>query len=524
MIDYEVRVLSRRPASYGLSELAAFFVGVTGEHLIITIIAASFAYYLQFTLLIPAAFVGTIMAAARVWDGVNDLIMGTLIDKTNTRWGKSRPYLIFSPFFLSVFTLLCFTNFGFYDPSRSFFEGKNALIVFWSALVYLVWELISTMADVPLWGITTLMSESVKGRNRLLSVYRIGSMVGGGIGLMFMQSGALALGKILAPFFESGAGQNAPARAERAGFIIAAFVFSALGGVMFQMVGIFAKERVIPQQKTQSFKQSLGAVWRNKPFLRILLSGALGSPRTLLPMTVTPLITYYYAGKSPFVYVFFMALWGGTMFVGQFAAVVASPALSQRFSKIHVYNTVNIISVIPYLSLFFLYLSAPEKMTQAVYVAVSSLLFVLAGASNGFNSVLQSLLVADTVDLEEYRTGMRPDGLFLSGLTFISKLSVSLAALISALVYSIVGFSGQGVVEINNFIAQGGIPRLSPQYRPYMTALFFLVSVPPALGGLLSVIPTQKYPLSDEEHAQIVKELNKRRQANEKIRQENSEH
>ncbi len=511
--------VSRRPASYSLKELAAFFVGVTGESLLFTIIGISLAYYLQFTLFIPASVVGGIMALARVWDGVNDVLMGSMVDKTQTRWGKARPYLIFSPFLLSLFTLLCFVNFGFYDPALGFFEGKNYLIVFWATAVYFFWELLSTMADVPLWGLTSLISECPKSRNRLLSVTRVGGMIGGGVGMMLVQPAALDLGRRMAGFYEDKGGISTAAQGERAGFILSALFFSIVGGLMFQAVGLFTRERIVPQKKTDTFFKSIGAVWKNKAFFRILLSGILGSPRTLLAMTVTPLISYYYAGKNPIIHMFFMALWGGTMFLGQLAAVALTPLLTQKVSKITVYNVVNIAGSLPYISFFLLYLSAPQSLNEPVYVAVSSLMFIMCGASNGFNTVLQTMLVADAVDLEEYQTGIRPDGLFLSGITFISKLSISLAAVISAGVYSLVGFSGQGVIEINEFVAGGDLPRLAPRYSPYMTALFFLVSIPPAIGGLLSTIPMWRYPLSDKDHAQIVNELNQKRQANEKGKQ-----
>lgn len=503
--------MSRRPASYSLKELTAFFVGVTGEHLLITVIGVSFAYYLQFTLFVPASFVGGIMALARVWDGINDILMGSLVDKTQTRWGKARPYLIFSPFLLSLFTLLCFINFGFYKPELGFFEGRNYLIVFWATGIYLFWELLSTMADVPLWGLTGLVSECPISRNRLLSVTRVGAMVGGGIGMMLTQPVALALGRLMAGFYEDKVGISSAAQGERAGFILSALFFAFFGGIMFQQVGIFAKERIVPEKKTDSLFKSIGAMWRNKAFFRILLSGILGSPRTLLAMAVTPLISYYYAGKNPLLHMFFMALWGGTMFLGQFSAAVLTPLLSKKLSKITLYNTVNITGILPYVTLFLLYLRAPRSLNEPFYVTVSSFIFVLCGASNGFNSVLQTMLVADAVDLEEYKTGVRPDGLFLSGITFINKLSISLAALISAGVYGLVGFSGQGVIEINEFIAQGGLPRLAPKYDAYMAALFFLVSIPPAVGSLLSMLPTLRYPLTDKEHRRIVEQLNKKR-------------
>ena len=125
-------------------------------------------------------------------------------------------------------------------------------------------------------------------------------------------------------------------------------------------------------------------------------------------------------------------------------------------------------------------------------------------------------MIADAVDYEEYCSGIRPDGVFFAGLTFIGKLCTGIATIISGIAYTVVGFSDAKVGELNTFIANGGIPRLNSKYDSYMMILFFLVSIPPAIGGILSVIPTWRYALSDEEHTRILGQLNERRHLEDK--------
>ena len=132
----------------------------------------------------------------------------------------------------------------------------------------------------------------------------------------------------------------------------------------------------------------------------------------------------------------------------------------------------------------------------------------------GLTSVLQSLMIADAVDYEEYCSGIRPDGVFFSGQTFIAKITAGIATIINGIAYSAVGFSDAKVQEVNDFIAAGGIPRLNPEYEPFMMILFFIVSIPPAIGCILSVIPTWKYALPDKEHKRILAELNEKRHSN----------
>ena len=136
--------------------------------------------------------------------------------------------------------------------------------------------------------------------------------------------------------------------------------------------------------------------------------------------------------------------------------------------------------------------------------------------------VLQSLMIADAVDYEEYTNGIRPDGVFFSGQTFLAKLNTGIATIISGIAYSIVRFSDSRVAELNAFIEAGGIPREEAHFSPFMMILFFLVSLPPAIGCILAVIPTWKYALDDDEHQRILAELNKRRHQKE-LEQKNQE-
>lgn len=129
----------------------------------------------------------------------------------------------------------------------------------------------------------------------------------------------------------------------------------------------------------------------------------------------------------------------------------------------------------------------------------------------GMSNVLQSMMIADCVDYEEYNSGTRPDGVFFSGQTFIAKLTGGVATIIGGIAYTIVGFSDQKIAEVNAFIDAGGIPREASEYSVYMGILFFLISIPPAIGCILAILPTWHYALDDDVHKKIIDELNERR-------------
>ena len=122
-------------------------------------------------------------------------------------------------------------------------------------------------------------------------------------------------------------------------------------------------------------------------------------------------------------------------------------------------------------------------------------------------------------DYEEYTNGTRPDAVFFSGQT-LSPLTTGIATNRAGLLAQ---FSDARVAELNSFIAAGGIPRIEANYSKFMMILFFLVSIPPAIGCILSVIPTWKYALDDDEHKRILNILNERRHANNKAQPEKEE-
>ena len=142
----------------------------------------------------------------------------------------------------------------------------------------------------------------------------------------------------------------------------------------------------------------------------------------------------------------------------------------------------------------------------------------------GLNSVLQTLMISDAVDYEEYHYGIRPDGVFFSGQTFLVKIGSGFASIIYGITCEMVNYTGDNIKKLNEFIQQGNIIRdfldrsaanFNNEYFGYMAMLFFCISVPPAIGALLSVIPTWKYALDDDEHKRILDELNKKRRSKE---------
>ncbi len=499
--------------TYTAKERNMYLTGLAGQNILYNVINVLLAsYFLQNVLYIPALAVSVIITVARVWDAFNDPIMGTFVDKTRTKYGKCRPYLLVSPAIILITTIICFLNFKF-DTSAGIFSGRNAFVIIWAAFTYILWGMSYTVGDIPLWGITALMTENEKDKQKLLSLARMAAGVGGGIAVLGLQPFALKMTEVMK---NAGYGDNS----ERYGFIIAAVIATVVGCAMFQLTGIGTREKISPSEKSYTVKENFKIMWRNRPFRQIFLSGILSAPRYLMLSVAIPLVTYYYSGGNPLMTMLYIALLGGGLFVGQFVVMGYVPKLLEKMSKKKLYNGANIIAFLPYIAIYVLFLIAPDKLNQPVYLIISVLLFAVGGMNLGITSVLQSMMISDAVDYEEYHYGIRPDGVFFSGQTFIAKISSGIATIVYGIACSIVGFSGANIEKLNAFRDAGNSIRealtTNPEYMGYMGMMFFCLSIPPAIGCILSVIPTWKYCLDDDEHTKIVEELNERHNKSEK--------
>lgn len=488
--------------TYSPLERNMYLVGMMGQNMIYNIIGTGLVYYFQSVIFLPAMAISIIFAVARVWDAINDPMMGSIVDRTRSKWGKCRPYLLFCPAAICIITILCFMNKAYGAGNSS---ATNAMIIGWAAISYILWGMTYTVGDIPLWGITALMTDSEKDRANILALARIAAGLGGGVVLALIVPLSQSVGKSL----EASVGNAG--KSLQYGFIIVAVIMSVIGCAMFQMTGIFTRERVEQSEKHYTLSENFKLMWSNKPFRQILISGILRSPNMLLMLVAMTLLSYYYGDNGETNYLLYMLVLGGAIFGGQFIAMAFAPALARKYEKKTVFNVSNVVSGIPFALIFVCYMLDSTHLDKPIWLAIFFVLFSLAGAGMGVVSVLQSVMIADTIDYEEYHHGIRPDGVFFSGQSFVTKLSSGIASILQGVVFAAVGFSAGNVEIVNEMLRQGAHFKSDPAFAKYRFAMFFLCSIPPAIGCLISIIPTLKYALSDKEHKRIMDELQERR-------------
>ena len=498
--------------TYTKKEAAGFLVGMFGQNLIYNIVATGLYFYFQNVICLPAMALGWIMTIARIWDAINDPMMGTIVDKTHSKWGKCRPYLIIFPAIIGLVTILAFLN-GNYASADT--TTQKVLIVAWAAISYIAWGMCFTVCDIPLWGITSLMTEDENDRSKILGLARMVAGVGG-IGVLVVQIAQAVAGAF------GGDMQK--------GFIVTVIIMTVVATILFEFAGLFTKERVDKSEKSYTFKENFKIMFGNKPFRQILISGILRSPIQLLMIVAMTLVTYYYANgniMNILVYNDDGSLAGinvkiliglgcvaAGLFVGQFVAMGVTPLIIKKVEKKTLYNIYSIAGAVPYALIFVFYKVSGGDLTTTFWSIIIGICMLFGSAAFGGINVLQSVMIADCVDYEEYYNGVRTDGVFFSGQSFITKLAAGISTIVSSAVYAIVGYSGANVDKLNKAIENGASFLTydgGTGVGKYAEAMFFLISIPPAIGMILSAIPTLKYAMTDAEHKEILSELVSRR-------------
>ena len=159
--------------TYTKREKFRYLLGLSGQNIIYGTVTSVLAYYLQFTILIPAVWVGLILSVARIFDAVKDPFIGAMISRGKH---KLKDYLIAVPIPTAILTILCFSN-GIYSAENSMF--KNALIVLSAFVFYMIWEVVFTIGDIPITGYPSVLTRNEGDRTKLLSLRPIGGMASG---------------------------------------------------------------------------------------------------------------------------------------------------------------------------------------------------------------------------------------------------------------------------------------------------------------------------------------------------------
>lgn len=428
---------------------------------------------------IPEKAVATMIIVLGIWDTINDPLMGGLIDKTRTRYGKLRPYLLIVPIPLAIATIMLFAGPEILADAKS-----TTVKIIYMYISYFIWELFYTLGDVPFWGMSSAISPSPSDRTRAISTARLVSGILGGLSTTFLV--------VMMDLSNNGVWGITLSQ----DFLILAVIAAFMLVTLFSLAGRKTRERVVSTVKEPSVIEGFKVMFRNKPLMLIIIGNVLGALTGLAGVFQT----YYY---SEVLNLNSAVLWinlPGTIF--GFLTYLLIPKLKKRFDN----RQIVLLNIICRFAVSTIVFVAGLKFYNSNVIVISVLLmlqnFVFSFFST-INMVIPTEMIGDTVDYMEWKTGERNEGVSFSVLTFVGKLTGSISTSLGTALLPVIGLSFPKNAAGEQITVKGDHTDL------YIWALFTIV---PYALGLLSMIPYLFYSLTGEKLDKIRADMKVRRE------------
>lgn len=397
------------------STALGYGIGAIGLDLSYGMFYSYLSYYLSSVLGLEEGFLLLITPLARIWDGINDPMMGTIVDNTRTKFGKYRPWILIGALCNAVVLFLLFTSFGM----------SGLPLYIYIAIMYVLWGMTNTMADIPYWSMVPSFTSEEKERNLVATVARSFSGIGQGI--------ISILTPIICPMLSSGItdekGYSASGFSRWAGICGVALVFFALVCVLITK----EKNVVYGEKKKFSLKQIFTVIKNNDQLVVFIVFAMLSNAGWYLTSSTA---VYYFTdtlGNSKL-----QSLFQTIGTVGSVLGLLVVPVLTKWFSKRQTYTISLVTSIVGY---GLMLITGPILKLNVVVMDVC---YILASVGVSSMFVSQTIFLADIVDYGEYKNGERNESITFSMKGFLQKMAYTMQ--------TIVLFGGLGLMNYNDQI------------------------------------------------------------------------
>lgn len=444
----------REKLGYGLGDTASNFFFATFNVFLL--------YYYTDIFGLSAAAVGTMFLVTKIVDAASDPIMGLIADRTNSRWGKFRPYLLWGavPYGLCGYAM-------FANPDLTY-TGK----LIYAYVTYSLMMLAYTAINVPYSALMGVISPSSMERTKVASYRFFCAFTAGWL-----------VGTFVTPLKNILGGND-----EALGFQITMAIFAALSIALFWTTFATTKERIKPPEENSDFRADFRALLQNGPWRVLFITGIV----TLMNVAVrNGTILYYfkyYVGDdgSPFFLIFDKtAVFMSTGLLAMLIGVSLTKTLSARFEK---RSLMIVLSLLNALSMALFFFTPPDEFWLMVLVNCLGTLAI------GPTPALVWSMYADTADYGEYKTGRRTTALVFSTVQFSHKLGLAVGAGLAGIILGWFGFIAN---EVQSETALQGIR--------------FMFSIFPAILAVLGVIAIYFYKIDSSLIETMEADLNTRR-------------
>lgn len=402
---------------------------------------------------ISPAVAASIFLVARVVDAVTDPLMGVIADKTRTRWGKFRPYLIYGSVPLSLMAVATF--------SAPFADDTNKILFAYAT--YIVFGIAYTVVSIPYSGLTAVITDDAQERT-MLSAYRMAFALGGG----------LIVGVATLPLVDAfGGGAQ--------GYQMTLGVYGILAILFLLVTFATTRERVTnvaPQ--TPRLVDCFTVLAHNPPLWLITTAFFMGMLAFIIRSTAIIYYFEYNLGQKDLFPVFMLSI-----LVGQLAGIVATPMVAKRVGKKNTYIWGALGGMVTGIFLFL----TPYDAIAAIF-AIS----ILGSFFFAFPTVMGWSMLPDTIEYAEWKKGIRADGAIYAVSSFFQKMAMAVGGAWAAMILSVTGYIAN-----------------QPQNAEALEGILLMISLVPVGIMVIGIIAIWFYQLDDETHATIRGELDERR-------------
>ena len=457
-----MKLTGKERISYGL--------GAVGKDMVYMLSASYILYYYQDILGVSAVAMGMILMAARIFDAFNDPIMGVIVAKTRTKWGKFRPWLFIGTLLNAIVLYLMFAV----PPTLD-----GAGLVAYAAVFYVLWGVTYTMMDIPFWSMIPAFTEGGKERENLSTLARSCAGVGAAIITIITMLCVPALGK----------------GDEREGFRLFALIIAVIFVAVISFACLMIKEKSTVDVDSPSIGQMFKALVSNDQAMAVVITIVLINCSLYITSNLLIYFFKYDIGGANWNdgYVLFNTFGGAIQILSM---MLFYPLLRKVVSALQVFYISFAMAIGGYAILLVMMFSS----VSSIYLLMIPGFFIFTAF--GMLTVLTTVFLANTVDYGELKNNRRDESVIFSMQTFVVKLASGVAAMIASLCLSISNLSNDTSTTAATEAAGAAVAVL----RMTMTVL-------PIAGLLIAiVIFAKRYILTDEKLKEISKELQMRKQ------------
>ena len=429
-----------------IKTLSSYAAGSLGNNIIFSLINTYLLIFLTDSFGIGAAAVGTLFLVARIIDGITDPIMGVIVDNTNTKIGKSRPYLFAVPIFISITTIMCFST-----PDLSY---SNKII--WMYASYILWGISFTAMDIPYWSLSANITRSSEGKTKIVTSARTIAYVGGFI----ISTLTIPLVSALKSWTK------------------VAIIYAVFASIFIWITALGVKELNTTKTKKekQGFKQFVNLLKTNKPLRIVLLSMLVLE----LSGSIKNTISIYYI-KYNFNAEMMIPVVTSVTLVASILGGLISPYLTKKLGK---RNTALLGLLVTALGAFLIF-----SLSYSSLYAMIAINFICS-IFDGAGYITLTSMVADCVEYGEWQTGKRSEGMIFSLNIFKSKISNAIGGALCGYILAYIGYNAN-----------------SAQSAFTLNGIHIMQTLIPCIIIMVSFLLLKRYNLSEAEYDAIVDDL-----------------